>query len=63
MLPPVTVSDETTDKPAPRPAIVGWVLFDWAAQPYFTLINTFVYAPFFASAVAANPVEGQAMWG
>ncbi|WP_348231222.1 hypothetical protein, partial [Salmonella enterica] len=21
------------------------------------------YAPFFASAVAANPVEGQAMWG
>lgn len=63
MLPPVTVSDETTDRPAPRPAIAGWVLFDWAAQPYFTLINTFVYAPFFASAVAANPVEGQAMWG
>ncbi|KAF0120751.1 MAG: MFS transporter UMF1 family [Xanthobacteraceae bacterium] len=63
MLPPVTVSAAAPDKPADRPAIVGWVLFDWAAQPYFTLINTFVYAPFFASAVAANPVEGQAMWG
>jgi UMF1 family MFS transporter len=60
---PVLDSDEAPAAPAPRSAIAGWVLFDWAAQPYFTLINTFVYAPFFASAVAANPVEGQAMWG
>jgi UMF1 family MFS transporter len=48
---------------ASRAAIVGWVLFDWAAQPFFTLIITFVYAPYFASAIAANPVEGQALWG
>jgi UMF1 family MFS transporter len=48
---------------APRRAIIGWVLFDPAAQPFFTLIITFVYAPYFASAVAANPVEGQALWG
>ncbi|QCI64748.1 MFS transporter [Phreatobacter stygius] len=54
---------EPPAEPARSAAITGWVLFDWAAQPYFTLINTFVYAPFFASAVAANPVEGQAMWG
>jgi len=47
---------------SPR-AIVGWVLFDWAAQPFFTLIITFVYAPYFASAIAANAVEGQALWG
>lgn len=46
-----------------RRAIAGWVLFDWAAQPFFTLIITFVYAPYFASAIAATPVEGQAMWG
>lgn len=48
---------------ASRPAIAGWVLFDWAAQPYFTLIITFVYAPFFATAIAADPVQGQALWG
>lgn len=54
---------ETPDRPAGRSAVLGWVLFDWAAQPYFTIINTFVYAPFFASAIARNPVEGQAMWG
>jgi MFS transporter, UMF1 family len=50
-------------RPAPRSALAGWVLFDWAAQPFFTLIITFVYAPFFASAIAADPVQGQALWG
>jgi MFS transporter, UMF1 family len=39
------------------------MLFDWAAQPYFTLINAFIFAPFFATALAANPADGQAMWG
>ena len=29
----------------PRSAVFGWILFDWAAQPYFTLITTFVFAP------------------
>lgn len=53
-----------TRKPyAGRSALVGWILFDWAAQPYFTLITTFVYAPFFASAIAADPASGQALWG
>jgi UMF1 family MFS transporter len=47
----------------PRRAIVGWVLFDWAAQPFFTLITTFVYAPYFASAIAPDPARGQALWG
>jgi UMF1 family MFS transporter len=47
----------------PRSAIVGWLLFDWAAQPYFTLITTFVFAPYFATYVAADPASGQAMWG
>jgi MFS transporter, UMF1 family len=48
---------------ASRRAIVGWVLFDWAAQPFFTLVTTFVYAPYFAAAVVADPVVGQALWG
>lgn len=46
-----------------RRAVVSWVLFDWAAQPFFTLVTTFVFAPFFASALAATPVEGQTLWG
>jgi UMF1 family MFS transporter len=51
------------ERDVPRRAIVGWVLFDWAAQPFFTLIITFVYAPYFASAIASDPVQGQALWG
>ena len=39
------------------------MLFDWAAQPFFTLVTTFVFAPYFAARVAATPVEGQALWG
>ena|SRR5205085_10213109 len=46
-----------------RLAILGWVLFDWAAQPYFTLIMTFIYAPYFASAVVGDATRGQSIWG
>lgn len=47
----------------PRSAVTSWILFDWAAQPYFTLITTFVFAPYFATHVASDPANGQAMWG
>ena len=48
----------------PGPAArAGWVMFDWACQPFFTLVTTFIFAPFFAAALAADPVEGQELWG
>src|ERR1700760_2833247 len=47
----------------PRSAVIGWILFDWAAQPYFTLITTFVFAPYFATSIAPDPATGQALWG
>src|SRR6266436_5507648 len=47
----------------PRSAVVSWIFFDWAAQPYFTLITTFVFAPYFATHVAPDPASGQALWG
>src|SRR5436305_7575736 len=46
-----------------RAAVISWILFDWAAQPYFTLITTFVFAPYFAGFVAPDPASGQALWG
>lgn len=46
-----------------RPAVAGWLLFDWAVQPYFTLITTFVFAPYFATYIAPDPAIGQSMWG
>ncbi|MGV7215286.1 MFS transporter [Bradyrhizobium sp. UFLA05-112] len=47
----------------PRAAVVSWIFFDWAAQPYFTLITTFVFAPYFATSVAPDPAAGQSLWG
>jgi MFS transporter, UMF1 family len=47
----------------PRSAVISWILFDWAAQPYFTLITTFVFAPYFATHVAPDPASGQSLWG
>ena len=46
-----------------RSAVISWIFFDWAAQPYFTLITTFVFAPYFAGFVAPDPAQGQALWG
>ncbi len=47
----------------PRRAVTAWLFFDWAAQPFFTLVTTFVFAPFFAAALASDPAQGQALWG
>ena len=33
--------------------IWGWMAFDWAQQPYYTLGLTFIFGPYFA-AVAAD---------
>ena len=39
--------------------IWGWYFFDWASQPYSTLLLTFVFSPYFASvAVAAFLAQG-----
>lgn len=57
------MADEAGGRKAPRAAIASWLLFDWAAQPWFTLVTTFVFGPYFAARLAADPVQGQASWG
>ena len=47
----------------PRAAVISWIFFAWAAEPFFTLITTFVFAPYFATHVASDPASGQALWG
>jgi len=54
--------------------IWGWFMFDWASQPYNTLLLTFIFGPYFAEIVTARYMsEGmdaelaragaQSMWG
>jgi MFS transporter, UMF1 family len=44
-------------------AKLGWALFDWSTQPFYTLITTFLFAPYFTSVVVGDSVHGQALWG
>ncbi len=47
----------------------GWMFFDWAAQPFFTVVTTFIFGPYFVSSMVLgpdgnpDPVAGQAAWG
>jgi MFS transporter, UMF1 family len=59
---PVRAADSQKNYP-PRVAVAGWIMFAWAAEPFFTLITTFVFAPYFAAHVAADPAKGQSLWG
>ncbi len=52
-----------TLRPGPRRRVVGWMMFDFASQPYATLLLTFVFGPYFASAVMDDPVAAQSAWG
>lgn len=46
-----------------RLGVWGWMFFDWAAQPFFTVVTTFIFGPYFISRMAADPADGQAAWG
>ncbi|MEP2532961.1 MFS transporter, partial [Shimia sp.] len=57
-----------------RKRIWGWWFFDWASQPFNTLLLTFIFGPYFASVVAeslsqqgmtsdAAKAQAQAYWG
>jgi UMF1 family MFS transporter len=57
-----------------RKRIWGWYFFDWASQPYNTLLLTFIFGPYFTSTLSANLVadgmaeqaaraQAQAYWG
>ena len=35
-----------------RKRIWGWFFFDWASQPYHTLLVTFIFGPYFAGVAA-----------
>ncbi|MAZ03145.1 MAG: MFS transporter [Sneathiella sp.] len=59
----MTAISEGMPREAGRLGKFSWALFDWANQPYFTVVTTFIFAPYFTSFVASTPAEGQAYWG
>lgn len=61
-------------EPSHRKRIWGWMMYDWATQPFHTLILTFIFGPYFAEQVIASltaggmdaahaKAEAQSIWG
>ena len=60
-------------EPSLKKRIWGWFFFDWASQPYHTVLLTFIFGPFFASVAtefymtsgmdeAAADARAQSIW-
>jgi UMF1 family MFS transporter len=45
-----------------RRRIWGWFFFDWASQPYNTLLITFIFAPYVQELIG-DGAQAQAAWG
>jgi UMF1 family MFS transporter len=43
-------------------ALLGWLLFDWATQPFYTLVVTFLFAPYFVNGFMDDPARGSSLW-
>ncbi len=54
--------DVKTEKPVPARGVLGWMLFDWAAQPFFTVVTTFIFGPYFVSRLTEDAVSAQTWW-
>jgi len=50
------------DGTSARRRIWGWFFFDWASQPYNTLLLTFVFAPY-VNEVIGDGAKAQSAWG
>jgi UMF1 family MFS transporter len=59
----MAAADLTLPRRSERRGVFSWMLFDWANQPFQTLIVTFIFAPYFAAEVIGDPVRGQTVWG
>lgn len=49
-------------QPTARQRIWGWYFFDWASQPYNTLLLTFIFAPY-VKEILGSGAQAQAVWG
>jgi MFS family permease len=56
------LAEATAVRRASPSALAGWVLFEWAAQPFYTLIVTFLFGPYFVNVFVGDPVWGQSLW-
>ncbi len=50
----------------PNTSLTGlwsWALYDWANSAYWTVIQTFIFPPYFTQEIAADEESGSRLWG
>lgn len=57
------ISGEPVRLRSPGLGRFSWALYDWANSPFTTLIITFIFPAYLQTAVWADPVSGQSLWG
>ena len=55
--------DSTSAAPVSRRGQLGWALYQLASDPYFVMVNIFVFAPYFEGTIVGHYVRGQELWG
>lgn len=59
------MSEETNalgGKPASGLGQFSWAMFDWANQPYFTVVTTVIFAPYFVQVFVGDAARGQSLY-
>lgn len=60
--PGITKARGTRSMSTEQKRIRGWMFFDWASQPYSTLLLTFIFAPYMDDLMGSGS-SAQAIWG
>ena len=50
------------NQPYKKSTIFSWSLYDFANQPFTTLVITFIYGTFFTTVIAENEIIGTILW-
>ena len=45
-----------------KKVVFSWSLYDFANQPFTTLVITFIYGTFFTTVIADNEINGTMLW-
>jgi MFS transporter, UMF1 family len=46
-----------------RAGLSSWALYDWGNSAYWTVIQTFIFPPYFTQEIAADQESGSRLWG
>ena len=41
----------------------SWAMADWAREPFFSIVLSLIFPPYFVAVVAGDPVRGTVLWG